>query len=310
MAPKNDVLYKTARPTKLGEVVGQSSAVDIIRGYGRRKQVPRCILFHGPSGCGKTTLARILAKLIKCDPSQITEMNIANHTGVDAVRNLDNTCRLKPLAGKVRVYILDECHQWTRPAQQAILKLLEDTPDHVYFMLCTTEPNKLLKTIHTRADTIVLQPVPETVLEDYVGKLAAEHGLEIHDDVPAAIAEAAFGSVREAVKLLDQVASIAVEKQIKAIADADADKATKTLVQLLMDVKTKWPAVAKVLRETKEEPERIRRGVMGYANAVILKRANNRAALILEEFQHNTYDNGMPAITLAAWRVIHPPDGD
>lgn len=145
-------LHIEHRPSNLSEIFGNKAIVESLTSiFERKSDYPHAFLFHGPTGCGKTTLARIVAKMLKCDKPE--EYNMANLRGIDAVRTLVEECVYLPLTGHNRVYILDEIHRQTKDAQNALLKLLEDPPEHVYFILGTTDPEQLIATLRGRCHT-------------------------------------------------------------------------------------------------------------------------------------------------------------
>jgi DNA polymerase-3 subunit gamma/tau len=152
--------HLSQRPTTFGEVVGQPRAVAQLTQMGRDDRRPHLLLFVGPSGCGKTTLARIVRRKLRCGEADFMEVNAANNRGIDMVRDIEQRIGLAPIDGDCRVWLIDEAHALTPDAQGAFLKILEEPPSHVYFMLATTDPQKLKPTIRTRATEIVVYPVP------------------------------------------------------------------------------------------------------------------------------------------------------
>jgi DNA polymerase-3 subunit gamma/tau len=309
---ENDVLYKRLRPQKLSAVIGQDAAVQTIKQFGKRKQVPHCLLFNGPSGCGKTTLCRILRGLINCSDVDCTEVNAATANGIDMVRDIQKRCRLAPLQGACRVWIIDECHQLTTQAQNAFLKLLEDTPEHVYFMLATTDPKKLLKTVRSRATEITLKPVPRKTISKYLTEAVRGtygSGACPEEQVLEAIAEASEGGVRKALVLLDQVIGLSgTEAQLAAVSGADAQAVGIDLCRQLLNTNTPWSAVAKTLKELQEDPEAVRHMVLGYARSVLLgnnKKMIHKAADIIHAFSDNFYDSKKAGLAMACYEVKH-----
>ena len=143
-------LYKRFRPKSLDAVVGNGGTVAALQKFLKKGNLPHTILFKGPSGCGKTTLARILAKELGCGVLDLREYNSADFRGIDTIRDISRIMTNAPAAGNCRVFILDEAHQLSKDAQNAALKILEDTPKHVYFFICTTDPQKLIATIRSR----------------------------------------------------------------------------------------------------------------------------------------------------------------
>ena len=146
-------LYKKYRPDGYGDLVGQAPAVKVLRGL-LKKGLPHAMLLTGPSGCGKTTVARIIKNKLQCQDSDFVELNSASDRGIDVIRGIDGRMRLGGLLGGPRIWLFDECHRLTKDAQEAMLKYLEDTPSHVYFLLATTEPDKLITAIRTRCTEV------------------------------------------------------------------------------------------------------------------------------------------------------------
>ena len=175
-------LYQDQRPTTLDSMVGQQAAVSQLKNFLARKEVPHVLLFSGPSGVGKTTAARIIASSLadSCRIDQV-EKNAASDNGIDMVRDIEAKMRLKPLSGGVRVYIIDEAHAISQQGQRALLKVMEDTPKHVYFIFCTSNPEKLEKPFLNRCTHVKFGEIafPELV------KLLAR--LELGEAIPEAL---------------------------------------------------------------------------------------------------------------------------
>jgi DNA polymerase-3 subunit gamma/tau len=154
-------LYNKHRPKKFKQVKGQKEAVQVLSDMVKKRNVHHALLFTGPSGCGKTTLTRILGAKIGCASHNYKEYNVASYGGIDLVRSIEDKYKSYPMGSRSKVYVLDEAHELTRAAQEAILKILEDCPKFTYFMLCTTQPEDLIKTIQTRVMEIKVNPLDE-----------------------------------------------------------------------------------------------------------------------------------------------------
>ena len=149
-------LYKEFRPSVFEDVKGQKRAVSLLENYIQNKDLPHALLFTGDSGTGKTTLARIVGSEISCSKQEFIEINCADFRGIDMVREIRKQMNFAPFYGEVKVWLIDEFHSAPKATQEALLKLLEDPPSYVYFMLATTEPGKVLRTIKTRCTEIPL----------------------------------------------------------------------------------------------------------------------------------------------------------
>lgn len=302
----SEELYKKYRPTKFSEVVGQEDAIRQLTEMGKNGFIPHAILFTGPSGCGKTTLARILRVKLKCSDHDFVEMNASDCRGIDEIRAIRSTINLSPLSpGGCRVILIDECHGLTSDAQEAFLKLLEDTPKHIYFFLATTLPAKLKKTIITRCTEIKCKEITATNLVTLVKFVCEQEGIPLKEQVIEKIARVADGSARKALVLLHQVIGIADEvQQLAAIEAGDSRGQAIDICRLLLNESAKWSEMAKLLETVEEDAEAIRRIILGYAQAVLLKSGKARASDIIEEFRLPFYDIGKPGLVNGCYRIM------
>lgn len=298
-------LYKRHRPKTLDRVVGNVGTVASLKNMLANKTLPHTILFHGPSGCGKTTLARILKTELGCKDMDFAEFNSASFRGVDTSRDVSRLMNLAP-AGPCKVYLFDECHKWTKDAQEAMLKPLEDTPDHVYFFLCTTDPDKLVKAILTRCCEMPVSLLREEEMETLLDRVAGREKITLADDVKAELISSSQGSARTLLVLLDKISNLNPDQQKEAIALKLAEENEAIdLCRMLMNPKTPWKAVAKVLRNLKGEPEQIRYSVLYYAQSVLLNRGDWASYNIIKCFENNFYDGKMPSLTAACWEALN-----
>jgi len=203
MRDEQQPLHIKYRPQTFDELIGNETTIESLKSIlQREKGEIRSFLFTGPSGCGKTTIARIMANELKCSDRDLQEYNSSNTRGIDTIREIANNCRYSPLNGKVKIYLLDEIHKATNDAQNALLKLLEDTPNHVRFILCTTDPEKLLKTIKTRCSTFVVSSLQRAKIMKLLKWVCEEEKCDISQKVIQKIAECADGSPRQSLVLL------------------------------------------------------------------------------------------------------------
>lgn len=297
-------LYHDHRPQSFDEVIGQDEAITSIKRMLKKKTLPRAILFSGPSGCGKTTIARILKNRLGCSDADFMELNGADANGIDMVREIKSRMHLAPIDGKCRIWLIDECHQLTNSAQNALLKPLEDTPNHVYFFLATTTPQKIIKAVRTRCTDVVVRLLTNkelaTLMEGYTG--------DLDEEVVEAIIERVEGSARAALVLLEQVLEVeGKEAQLELISRVDAQTQAIELARALIAPNSKWKTVAKLLKEINEDPETLRHMVLSYCTAVLLGggKLAGRAARIIDRFETNFYDSKRAGLVLACWDLIN-----
>ncbi len=221
-------LYRKYRPQTFEEVVGQEAVVRTLTNAITQGKVRQAYLFAGPRGTGKTSLARILAKAVNCEHGptptpdgtchacvaiaagtslDVIEMDAASQRGIDDIRDIRDRVVLQPVEGQYKVYILDEAHQLTDAAWNALLKLIEEPPPHLLFIFCTTELQKVLATVRSRCQTFVFQRPRLADLVKVLRWIADGESIDVPDAALALIARAARGAYRDAVSTLDQLAA-------------------------------------------------------------------------------------------------------
>jgi DNA polymerase-3 subunit gamma/tau len=223
-------LYRKWRSTTFAEILGQAHVTETLTGAINEDRVSHAYLFAGPRGTGKTSTARILAKALNCEKGtspapcgeclrcreitegsslDVLEFDAASHTSVDDVREIRERIPYATAGGGRKVYIIDEAHQLSNPAFNALLKMLEEPPSHVVFVLCTTESHRVPATVVSRCQRFEFRRLPAEVLTDHLRHVASEERIDADEKAIALIVRHARGSARDALSLLDQAAGTA-----------------------------------------------------------------------------------------------------
>ena len=197
--------YRKWRPNSFNQVIGQNVAVSTLQSISKTENIPHAYIFCGGHGTGKTTLARLFAKELNTDPADIYELDAASNRGIDEARDLREAIHTLPVLSKYKVYILDEAHMLTKEASNALLKTLEEPPRHVVFILCTTDPEKLLPTIRSRSQIINFKTADKGDLIKQLSIVAKGEGMEIDSESLDLIASKSNRSYRDALSNLETI---------------------------------------------------------------------------------------------------------
>ncbi|WP_435284544.1 DNA polymerase III subunit gamma and tau [Streptomyces koelreuteriae] len=221
-------LYRRYRPETFAEVIGQQHVTDPLQQALRNNRVNHAYLFSGPRGCGKTTSARILARCLNCEQGptptpcgechscqdlarngpgsiDVIEIDAASHGGVDDARDLREKAFFGPARSRYKIYIIDEAHMVTSAGFNALLKVVEEPPEHLKFIFATTEPEKVIGTIRSRTHHYPFRLVPPGTLRDYLAEVCQKETIPVDDGVLPLVVRAGAGSVRDSMSVMDQL---------------------------------------------------------------------------------------------------------
>jgi DNA polymerase-3 subunit gamma/tau len=297
----SQALYRKWRPHLWDQVVGQDHVVRTLQNAIRSEHVGHAYLFAGPRGTGKTTTARLLAKAVNCldpDPKNrpcdhcehctsvnegrfmdLIEIDAASNTSVDDVRDLRDKINFSPSQGKYKVYIIDEVHMLSAAAFNALLKTLEEPPPHAIFILATTEMHKIPATVLSRCQRHEFRRIPVGEIVGQLKKLDAQENISIDEDALLLIARQATGSMRDAISLLDQLASTG-EHITLATAQKVLGTATNQLViELIEAIQTRrsdqgLDCIQRAL-DAGSDPRQFARQMVEYLRGMLLVRLGN-----------------------------------
>ncbi|MFJ5778630.1 DNA polymerase III subunit gamma and tau [Streptomyces sp. NPDC093094] len=230
-------LYRRYRPESFAEVIGQEHVTDPLQQALRNNRVNHAYLFSGPRGCGKTTSARILARCLNCEQGptptpcgecdscrdlarngpgsiDVIEIDAASHGGVDDARDLREKAFFGPARSRYKIYIIDEAHMVTSAGFNALLKVVEEPPEHLKFIFATTEPEKVIGTIRSRTHHYPFRLVPPGTLRDYLGEVCGKEDIPVEEGVLPLVVRSGAGSVRDSMSVMDQLLAGAGEQGV------------------------------------------------------------------------------------------------
>jgi DNA polymerase-3 subunit gamma/tau len=299
-------LYRIHRPPNFKQIIGNEDTKRKLLSIASQPagKRPQSYLFVGQPGCGKTTFAYILARKFGCKYPK--ELNTGSFRGIDTARDLGRQMQYKAPGGDdCLVFIIEEAHRLTAEAMDALLKPLENCPGHVYFMFTTTNPEKITAALKQRMFTIQVEPLSEEQLVVILRNAITTEKKEISDKVLEKIAKLAQSSARRAFMILEGVINLPPEEMYEGVkAVADTETFAIDLCRALMNPKATWKDVAPMLKDLKEDPESVRRMVLGYMNSVLVKSGNKRGYLIMTAFASNYYDTGRSGLSMSVYEAL------
>lgn len=233
-------LYRKYRPKNFSEVRGQDHIINALLGSLSKNSIGHAYLFFGTRGLGKTTIARLLAKELKCQPEDIYEIDGASNRKIEDIRELRDAITTLPLSSPYKIYIIDEVHMLTNQAFNALLKTLEEPPSHVIFILATTELNKVPDTIISRCQVFTFRKPSQNLLKEAINDVANKEGYTLDNEAQEIIALEGDGSYRDALSVLEKILSASKEKKINGnlvstLTGTPKNSLIKDIIQSIID---------------------------------------------------------------------------
>jgi len=297
----SQALYRKWRPHQWDEVVGQDHIIQTLRNAVSSNRVSHAQLFAGPRGTGKTTTARLLAKAVNCLHEDLTvrpcdqcehcvavnlgrfldliEIDAASNTSVEDVRALRDKINFSPNLGRYKVYIIDEVHMLSTAAFNALLKTLEEPPSHAMFILATTEVHKIPATVLSRCQRHEFRRIPVQEIVNFLTQIADREGIQTEPEALTLVARQATGAMRDAISLLDQLAStgsiVTLELAQSVLGTATSHAVLNVIDALLeLDAGTGLGGIHQAL-DGGSDPRQFARQVVDYLRSLLLIRMNN-----------------------------------
>lgn len=299
------------RPDKFSEFIGNRSTISSLEALLNKPNHSRSFMFIGPPGCGKTTLARITADIVNCSGMGLNEINCSEKRKIEDAREIIRRSQFKPLNNGNLGWILDEFHLFgeggnspKNKPQNALLKIIEEPPKHVFFFICTTNPEDVLATIRSRCTKFELSTLTKKQILELLSRASYTVGVKIPNDVAEQIAADSQGHPRDALTILEKIYNLPEREMLRAAKQNSVkENSVVDLCQALLKSEP-WKEIVTILDSLQsEDTERIRKAVLEYF-AKVMRTSPDRSYLIMDSFRRPFFETGRPGLYMACYESV------
>jgi len=309
-------LYNKHRPVDLSGIVGNKAIVKSVKALHEAGNLPNVVLFSGERGCGKSTMAKIYIDLIGARSQDVVEINCGNDGGVDTGRSISKDLRQRAIGSSHKVYILEEVHKMSSAFQDSLLTTTENAPDYVYFIFCTTNPEKMLSALKSRCTPYVMKKPTKAEVKKLLVNIAKKEDTVLTEDIQSAIISKGESCPRDCVSILHSIIGMSEEDEQLEIIESYVNEESSQAIDLcraIVDPRVNWGAIQAILKIITDPPETVRYVVLNYMNSTMLKIRSdakseaklNRLADIIDCFSESFMSTGKAGLTVACYRILN-----